>query len=87
MHLENYSGALEPTQKSLEMFPGFEHTRIFLVIQLMGLNREEEARVQARELMRMNPDYKVGSSPYLQQMKNLELKNRFYSFLRQAGLE
>lgn len=87
MHLENYGEALEPTKKSLDMFPGFEHTRIFLVIQLMGLNREAEARVQAGELLRINPEYSVGSSPYLQQMKNHELKDRFFSFLRQAGLE
>ena len=86
-HLENYSEALEPTKKSLDMFPEFEHTRVLRIIQLVALEREDEARIEARDLMQLNPNYRVGQSPYLHLMTNHELRDQFYDYLREAGLE
>ena len=86
-YLENYEVALDASERSLEMSPDFEYTRIFLVIQLMGLGRESEAREQAAALRRVYPEYRVGSSRYLNLMTDHALRDKFYTYLRQAGLE
>ncbi len=86
MFVGNHEQALEATRKSYNMFAEYEPTHVNLVIQLMSLDMQDEAREQARKLLELNPDYRVGEADYLNSMRNDQQRADFYALLRGAGL-
>jgi adenylate cyclase len=82
-----YEEAITNYKKALDRAPKYELAQIGLTASYSSAGREEEARAQAAEVLRVNPkcslEYLTKTIPY----KNPVYKERFIDALRKAGLK
>jgi len=84
--LGRYKEAITSLNKCIEMAPDFIYCRGDITLALMELGRLDEARVQAKEMLRINPKFSVEDNVYPAGVENPATKKRFKRLLRQAGL-
>jgi adenylate cyclase len=82
-----YEEAITNYKKALDRAPKYELAQIGLTASYSSAGREEEARAQAAEVLRVNPkcslEHLAKTIPY----KNPVYKERFIDALRKAGLK
>jgi adenylate cyclase len=86
-HAGKYEEALLGDKKGLQISPKAQAAYIGLVSSYGLLNREEEARSAAQELLRLNPKFAVDVWEKTMPYKNREKLIRFANALRKAGLK
>ena len=84
--LGQYDKAIEACKKAIRIAPNhlFAHTNLTSTYSLAG--RETEAHAQAKEILRINPDFSVGQFSKMVPFKNKADKDRVMDALRKAGL-
>ena len=54
-----YGASYEAAQQSVQLNPKFSVCRLFLVAALVGLKRDEEARIQAQQVLALDPAFSI----------------------------
>ena len=84
--IEKYEEATHWAEKAVQQNPANVLSRVILC-SIYGLaGRMDEARVQAKEIMRLNPKFSVERLAKTDPQKNQMVKNRYIDALRKAGL-
>jgi tetratricopeptide (TPR) repeat protein len=79
-----YQDAIPVLKQSLTAFPNILVSHIFLTAAYVELGREEEARAEAVEIIRMSPQFTVAS---VLPGKDLAERKLVLDDLRKAGLK
>jgi Flp pilus assembly protein TadD len=79
-----YQEAVSSFNRNLAAHPNSLVARLGLVVAYAELGRDEEARGEAAQVMRISPQFALASGPPL---KNIALSNRWGRDLRKAGLK
>ena len=84
--MEKFDQSIEAYQECLSRTPDFGWCHINLTIAYMGAGKEEQGRAQAKELLLINPRFTTDHVA-IRRIKDPTVRERFKSFLRQAGLQ
>jgi adenylate cyclase len=86
-NMGRYDEAIEWGKKAVDRQPDnmFSHLVLASCYSLAG--REEEARAEAKQVLRINPKFSMERYEKTTPQKNLEVKKRFVDALRKAGLK
>lgn len=85
-NLGKYEEALAPAKKAVRVSPKDPFARQVLVIAYSFLGRNKEARAEASELLKIDPDFTIGRIRKLSPAKNREKVERRLGALAKAGL-
>jgi tetratricopeptide (TPR) repeat protein len=89
--LGRYEEAIEPIKENLHYKPNHFFGHHLLAVSYVALNREQEARAEAAEAFRINPNYSVEASekrwPTSGPMSDPVLKARFHDVMREVGFK
>lgn len=85
--LAQYRKAIEVYEKILERYPDNLFARIWLTATYNTSGREEEARQQAEELIRLDPTFSVEQYAETVPIKDTVIVERLVADLRKAGLK
>jgi adenylate cyclase len=86
LHLGRFEEAIASSKKSIAGVPDFIWPHLVLTVTYMVLGRVDEARAEAKEVLRINPKFSVEDNPFIIVIANPETRKRFKSLMRQAGL-
>jgi tetratricopeptide (TPR) repeat protein len=81
-----YEEALTVVKSALTRIPDLD-THAMLAFLYSELGREEEARMEAAEILRMSPNFSVEAYVQMLPFKNLADSERTLAALRKAGLK
>ena len=81
-----YDEAIAALNSAVIRKPNHLPTHLFLAASYVELGREEEARAEVAEILRINPDYRSGSKS-LAPWKDQAVPKRIRAALRKAGLK
>jgi adenylate cyclase len=84
--LGRFEEAIASSKKSIAGVPDFIWPHLVLTVTYMVLGRVDEARAEAKEVLRINPKFSVEDNPFIIVIANPETRKRFKSLMRQAGL-
>jgi adenylate cyclase len=85
--LKEYSKALPPLRELASRVPNMRQGRVWLAANLAQLGRLDEARAEAAEILRIDPNYTIdGTQRQLALFKRSEDVEHFVDGLRKAGL-
>jgi TolB-like protein/cytochrome c-type biogenesis protein CcmH/NrfG len=84
--MEQWVEAIAAYEQSLERNPGTVGPHIGLTISLIEVGREEDARAQAAEVLRLNPDFSLEKYAGALTYKDPAHSERGLAALRKAGL-
>ena len=88
---ERYEEAIEAGERVLERAQKGEYPLLYAHLGLsaayMELSRNEEAKVHATEILRINPKFSLESYAKTQPYKNKDDLDRYVAALRKAGLK
>jgi adenylate cyclase len=84
---EQYEEALALGERAVHREPNNVMTRIFLAGSYSLAGREEEARIEAAEVIRISPKFSLDYASKTWPVKNQVDKDRFIEALRKAGLK
>jgi predicted Zn-dependent protease len=79
-----YEDAIPVLKQSLAAYPNTMVSRVSLIIAYVELGREEDARTEAAEVMRMSPQFTLASMPVV---RDQAWDKRVRDDLRKAGLK
>jgi len=82
-----YEEAIAEYRKSLEKSPDDLFTHLGLAICYVSLGREEEARAEAAEVLRIHPEFSLGHFAKTLPYKNQSDIDYTIASLRKAGLK
>jgi len=82
-----YEEAIAALKRTLTRYPNFLPAHAFLAAIYSGLGREEEARAEAAEVLRINPNFSLEVWRQAVPVKDQERLERFLDALRKAGLK
>jgi adenylate cyclase len=82
-----YEEALDALQKALPLNPNFLPTHETLAIVYSELGREEEARAEVAEVLRLSPNYSLEGLRQRLPYKDPAEGERYLAALRKAGLQ
>jgi adenylate cyclase len=85
--MEQYEKAIAPLKRVLSHYPDHLAAHLILAIAYSQLGREEEARAEAAEALRLNPHYSVEILRQMAPNKDRALMERHIEALRRAGLK
>ena len=85
--LRRYDEAIAAYQEAARRNPDFSPTHQQLAVAYMGLGREKEARAEAAEILRINPQFSLDVLRRWLPFKNEADLDRTISGLRRAGLK
>jgi TolB-like protein/Flp pilus assembly protein TadD len=85
--LGRYEEAVATLQKAGVHAPDNPGIRLMLAVSYSELGREAEARAEAAELLRINPDYSLAVDRQRSPFKDPAVAERFFAALRKAGLK
>jgi adenylate cyclase len=85
--IEKYEEAVVWGEKAVRQNPKNVLSRVTLCSIYSLTGRMDEARVQAKEIMRLNPNISVDRIARTDPQKNQVAKNRYIDALRKAGLK
>ena len=86
-NLKNYNEAEIWAEKAVQQEPKNNISRLVLCSIYSLLKKDEEARIEANEIMKLNPQFSLKKFKKTLPLKDLEAKNRFINALSKAGLE
>jgi adenylate cyclase len=87
LSMERYEEAIAPAKRSLIISPDSLGTHLVLATSYSALGREEEARAEGAEILRINPKFSVEVHRQALPMKDHALRDRLLDSLRKAGLK
>jgi tetratricopeptide (TPR) repeat protein len=82
-----YERALDALHKALPLNPNWLPTHLFLAVIYSELGREEEARAEVGEILRLSPNYSLEVLRQRSASKDPAETERFLVALRKAGLQ
>ena len=85
--IERFDDAILTFKKAIRRNPDFWPSHILLAASYSAAGRMEEARAEAAETLRINPDFSLESWRLKCPFKNIEMLERRFSVLRRAGLK
>jgi len=85
--LGRYEDAIEAHRKALKRSPDNLFAHMWLTATYSAVGREEEARNQAKQLLRLDPTFSLDEYAEITTMKNKAQIERFIVDLRDAGLK
>ena len=85
--IEKYEEAIEWGEKAVQQNPKNALSRVVLCSVYSLAGRMDKARVQAKEIMRLNPKFSVERMARTDPQKNQVVKKRYIDALRKAGLK
>ena len=86
-YLDNYEEAIAQAKFAINVSPVDTIAHRVLIACYSLLGRETEARSQAAELLRIDPDFSVDYAEKKSPAKNREKSKKFFDALRKAGLK
>jgi TolB-like protein/class 3 adenylate cyclase/predicted Zn-dependent protease len=86
-NIEKFGEAIEWGEKAVEQNPRNVLSRVVLCRLYSQAGRMDRARVQAKEILKMDPKFYVERFARTLPQKNQALKNRYMDALRKAGLK
>jgi len=81
-----YEEAIAMYKKAIKMAPDFLFAHMYLAATYIHLGREEEARAEAAEVLRINPKFTLERMAKISLQKNKAELERYIDALRKAGL-
>lgn len=84
-HMARYDEAIPPARECVKRLPKMIECRFHLTIALAGAGQMEEARAQAKEMLRIEPD-STFMKLHLKMQGSPEVKARLEGLLREVGL-
>ena len=84
---ERFDEAISTFKRAITQNPDFWPSHILLTASYSAAGRMEEARAEAAETLRINPDFSLESWRLKCPFKNKEILERRFSMLRKAGLK
>ncbi len=81
-----FDRSIEAYRECLSLTPEFVFCHINLTIAYMGAGEKERGSAQAKELLLINPSFTTDHVA-IRRIKDPTVRERFKTFLRQAGLE
>ena len=85
--IEKYEEAIGWGEKAVQQNPKNVFSRVVLCSVYSLASRMDKARVQAKEIMRLNPKFSVERMARTDPQKNQVVKKRYIDALRKAGLK
>ncbi len=82
-----YEKAIEAAKKSIRVGPNNQYAHVNLLASYIALGLEKEARAEAAELLRINPNFSVDQSVKRMPFKNQAENDRLADALYKAGLK
>jgi adenylate cyclase len=82
-----YEEAVSAYKKALQYAPNFLWTHIMLTATYSLMGREKEARVEAAEVLRINPRFSADFFAKTSLIKDQSAKDKIFNALRKAGLK
>jgi adenylate cyclase len=82
-----FEEAVSAYKKAIQLLPDSAYLHANLAVTYSMMGREEEARAEAAEVLRMNPKFSVDSLAKTIQFKDLSETDKFINALRKAGLK
>ena len=86
-NVEKYEEATQWAERAVQQNPDNVLSRIVLCSVYSESGRMDEARAQAKEIMRLNPNFSLERLARTNPQKNQVLKQRYTDALRRAGLK
>ena len=86
LFLGQYKEAIENYEECLKRLPEYIWCNVNLVVTYMEADREEDARTQANEVLRINPKFDTETAVQVRRIKDPATRERWRTLLRQAGL-
>ena len=84
--LKEYQGAQRWLREATGRAPNHQYGHAFLAAAYAQLGRVEDARSEAAEVLRVNPQYTIGTQKQVSILKRLEDSDHLIDGLRKAGL-
>ena len=84
-YMEQYDRAIEVLKRSVTRRPNHTFTHLYLAASYIQINREEEARSEMAEALRISPNIRI--EPGWMFYKDQAVEERFNDSLRRAGLK
>jgi adenylate cyclase len=84
--LERYDEAIAVLKKAIQQEPKSMYAHLMLAVAYSLAGREEEAREEAKEVLRINPNFSVKYIGKILPFKNPAHTNRLTTAMRKAGL-
>ena len=78
---------MDALKKALSLTPNWLPTHLCLAVIYSELGREEEARAEAAEVLRLSPNFSVEGWRHRLPFKDPAETERFLAALRKAGLK
>jgi adenylate cyclase len=85
--LGKYDEAITEAKKAIGVSPKDIIAHCVLICSYLSLGREEEARAEAAEILRIDPSFSVDRSAKIIPLKNREKAKRISDAYRKAGLK
>ena len=85
--MEKYDKAVEYGEKAVQRSPNYHFAHLNLAACYLLAGREEEARAEAKEVIRLNPGFSLDKFAKTVPLKNQEELKRFIAALRRSGLK
>jgi adenylate cyclase len=82
-----YEKAIEAAKRAIRVEPNYQHARVNLIASYIALGREEEARAEVAELLRINPHFSIDRFLKGMPFKNQAENDRLADALYKAGLK
>jgi adenylate cyclase len=85
--MERYEKVPALAKRALSVSPGNLGAHIILAVSYIGLGREEDARAEVAEVLRINPHFALEGLRQMAPNKDRALLERHLAAMRQAGLK
>ena len=85
--LGRYEEAIEMYKKGLQVEPGDVFTHLGVIVAYIKTGREEEARNQAAEVMKLHPKFSLEDYGKIFHLKDQSIADDYIASLRKAGLK
>jgi hypothetical protein len=85
--MERYEEVLAPAKRALSISPGNLGAHLILAVSYSALGREEEARAEVAEVLRINANFSLDVLRQMAPNKDRALLERHLAAMRQAGLK
>jgi adenylate cyclase len=82
-----YEEAISILKRHLASYPNSFAPHVILVVDYTELGREDEARAEAAEVLRISPDFRLDALKRATPQKDQTVVNRVQTDLRKAGLK
>jgi adenylate cyclase len=86
MQMGRFEEAIPPLKRFLTRYPNLVGTHLMLIACYVEMGRNEEARAEAAELMRINPQFSLAAVKQMSPGKQ-PLKDRLFADMAKAGLK